>query len=158
MSAKAIPYERATSGERAREETRRLLMRFGCSRVGFMDEFDTHSLVLAFEHRKRKVQMRASASGWAKLWLDAHPYGYRMRCTPHEHEKRALAQGMVAVNSMLRDWVKGQIAAVECGLVEFEHVFLPYTLTSSGQTVAELAAATPERLNLLLAEPEGKRE
>jgi len=33
---------------------------------------------------------------------------------------------MVAANSILRDWVKGQIMAVETGLTEFRHVFLPY--------------------------------
>jgi len=32
---------------------------------------------------------------------------------------------MVAVNSILRDWVKGQIMVVETGLTEFRHVFLP---------------------------------
>ena len=45
---------------------------------------------------------------------------------------------MVAVNSILRDWVKGQIMAIETGLTEFQHVFLPYMLTASGETVAEL--------------------
>ena len=149
MSSKTtVPYERATSGESARGEIRRILQRFGCTRVGFMDEFDSHALLLAFEHRGRKIQLRASAAGWARLYLKEHPYNHRMRCTMKEHEERALRQGQVAINSMLRDWIKGQIVAVECGLVEFEHVFLPYTLTSGGRTVAEIADAQPERLLL----------
>jgi len=45
---------------------------------------------------------------------------------------------MVAVNSILRDWVKGQIMVVETGLTEFRHVFLPYMVTAGGETVAEL--------------------
>jgi hypothetical protein len=32
------PYASATSNMRAREETRKLLLRFGCQSVGFMDE------------------------------------------------------------------------------------------------------------------------
>jgi hypothetical protein len=33
-----------------------------------------------------------------------------------------LRQGHVAVNSILRDWVKGQMTAVECGILSFEAV------------------------------------
>jgi hypothetical protein len=35
-----------------------------------------------------------------------------------------LRQGDVAVNSILRDWIKGQVTAVECGILSFEVVFL----------------------------------
>jgi hypothetical protein len=31
-----------------------------------------------------------------------------------------LRQGQVAVNSILRDWIKGQVTAVECGILSFE--------------------------------------
>jgi hypothetical protein len=43
----------------------------------------------------------------------------------------------VAVNSILRDWIKGQITAVECGILSFESVFMPYMLTSDGRPVIE---------------------
>ena len=46
-----VPYATATSGERAREEIRKLLQRFGCDSVGFMDEFTEQRLLLAFEWR-----------------------------------------------------------------------------------------------------------
>jgi hypothetical protein len=45
----------------------------------------------------------------------------------------ALEQGHVAVNSILRDWIKGQVTAVECGILSFEAVFMPYMLTSDGR-------------------------
>jgi len=35
--------------ERAREEIRKLLQRFGCDSVGFLDEFTEQRLLLAFE-------------------------------------------------------------------------------------------------------------
>ena len=44
----SVPYETATSGERARGEIRKHLQRFGCETVGFMDEFAEQRLLLAF--------------------------------------------------------------------------------------------------------------
>ena len=36
------------------------------------------------------------------------------------------------------DWIKGQVTAIETGILQFDQVFLPYILTPSGQTVTEL--------------------
>ena len=138
MSTPSVPYASATSGERARGEIRKLLQRFGCETVGFMDEFAEGRLLLAFQWRGQRVQLRASARGWADLYLRENPWHNRRRCSEAEWQARALEQGMVAVNSILRDWVKGQIMAIETGLTEFRHVFLPYMVTASGETVAEV--------------------
>jgi hypothetical protein len=37
-----------------------------------------------------------------------------MRKSATEHERAALAKGQIAVWSILRDWIKGQITAAEC--------------------------------------------
>lgn len=132
-----IPYENASSGAAARDEILKILRRFGAESVGFMDEFETHTLLLAFTLRGRQVQLRASAQGWASMYLKEQPYTSRKRGTKAAYEQKALQQGMIAVNSILRDWVKGQITAIECGILQFEQVFLPYMLTHDGQTVAE---------------------
>jgi hypothetical protein len=58
---------------------------------------------------------------------------------------------MKAVNSLLRDWVKGQITAVECGILQFEAVFMPYMLTSDGRPMIERIMQTD-----LLPAPEGE--
>ena len=63
-----------------------------------------------------------------RLYLRENPWHNRRRCSKDEWHDKALQQGMVAVNSILRDWVKGQIMAVETGLTEFRHVFVPSTL------------------------------
>jgi hypothetical protein len=63
-----VPYANATSGTAAREEVTRMLRRFGCESVGFMDDFDKHEVLLAFNHRGRSVQLRASARGWAAMY------------------------------------------------------------------------------------------
>ena len=132
-----VPYESATSGASAREETTRLLRRMGCKSVGFMDDFERNELLLAFKHRGRNVQLRASAKGWAVMYLKAHPWTSRMRVHSKEHERRALMQGLIAINSILRDWVKGQVVAVECGMMSFEAVFMPHMLASDGRSLIE---------------------
>ena len=119
-----------------------MLRRLGCESVGFMDEFDERSVLLAFTHQGRQVRMRASAGGWAALWLKSNPYRRGIRTTPQEHQERALRQGYVAVNSILRDWVKGQVTAVECGMMPFEAVFMPYVVTHDGRTVLERITET----------------
>lgn len=52
-------------------------------------------------------------------------------------ETAALMQGQKAVNSILRDWIKGQITAVECGILSFEGVFMPYMITADGRPLID---------------------
>lgn len=147
-----VPYENATSGGKARDEIVKMLRRFGCESVGFMDDFEGSSVMLAFQHRGRPVQLRASARGWAQMWLKEHPYNpSRTRKSRADHEQAALRQGCVAINSILRDWVKGQVTAVETGVLSFEAVFMPYMLTSDGTPLID-------RLNTmnLLPSPTGE--
>lgn len=131
------PYAGASSGASAREEITKVLRRFGCESVGFMDDFDKHEVLLAFTHRGRPIQLRASAKGWAQMFLKENPWTFRRRGSKQEHEQGALRQGHVAVNSILRDWIKGQVTAVECGILSFEAVFMPYMITSDGRPLID---------------------
>ena len=133
----SIPYATARSGHGARAEIIKILRHFGCESVGFLDEFEAHSLVLAFVWRGRQIQLRAMAEGWANVYLHEHPWTTRKRVSRQEWEEAALRQGMIAVNSILRDWVKGQVTAVETGILSFEHVFLPFMLTADGTPVID---------------------
>ena len=90
----SLPYASATSGLKAREEIQKTLQRFGCESVGFMDEYSTKTVLLAFRHRGVNVQLRASAQGWASAWLKENPYTFRRRTNKHEWEQAALAQGI----------------------------------------------------------------
>jgi hypothetical protein len=132
-----IPYAYASSGERAQAETRKILRRLGCEKIGLMTDDANHEVVLYFEHRGRAVQLRASAKGWAAAWLKKNPLSYRSRKTEHEHKQQALNQGRIAVSSMLRDWVKGQVTAIETGMLTFEQAFMPHMLTSDGRPLIE---------------------
>jgi len=146
-----IPYASATSGSAARTEIMRVLRRFGCSSVGFMDDFDSNAVILQFQWRDRPIQMRASANGWASAWLKANPWTPRRRLRLKQYEEKALGQGMIAINSILRDWVKGQVTAVETGIMTFDHAFLPHMIDNEGRPGIEvlqdhlaLSAPTPE--------------
>ena len=141
----SVPYENATSGQAARGEIVRILQRFGCSSVGFMDNFDDRSVLLAFTWRERPIQMRASARGWAAAYLKEHPYTSRMKRSRSGHEAFALNQGMIAINSILRDWVKGQVTAIETGIMSFDHVFMPHMMLPDGTPAIALMR---ERLSL----------
>lgn len=133
----AVPYATATSGAKAREEITKLLARFGCADVGFMDSLRDHSVLLQFTHRGRVVQLRASGRGWAQMFLREKPWNRRTRRPQRAYEMKALEQGVIAINSILRDWVKGQVTAVECGMLSFEAVFMPHMQLSDGRSVLE---------------------
>ena len=132
-----IPYAKATSDMRAREEIKKILTNFGCESIGFMDDMKEYEVLLAFTHRGRQVQKPMSAKGWAQMWLKENPYNGRRRITRHEYEQAALKQGLIAANSVLRDWVKAHITIIESGMVSFEATFLPWMLTNDGRTVLE---------------------
>lgn len=133
-----LPYASARSGVAARDEIIKILQRFGCSSVGFMDEFETNSVLLAFTWRDRPVQMKASAKGWAAAYLRENPWTNRRRSSRADYEADALRQGMIAINSILRDWVKGQVTAIETGILTFDHVFVPHMLTQDGTPAIEI--------------------
>lgn len=132
-----LPYENATSGNNAINEIQKMLRAFGCAKFATGEDYDTSELFITFEHRGRVVNLRASAKGYAAAWLKEHPFGPRTRGTRAEHEAKALRIGGIAVYSILRDWVKGQVTAVEIGMMSFEAAFLSHILLPSGQTVIE---------------------
>jgi hypothetical protein len=133
----STPYASATTGTKARAEIVKMLQAFGCESVGFMDDFAEHTVLLAFKHRGRQVQLRASARGWAALYLKENPWSPQRRATRQQWESAALAQRLIAVNSILRDWVKGQITAIETGMLSFQAVFAVHMLLPNGQSVLQ---------------------
>jgi hypothetical protein len=135
----ALPYENATSGEKALGEIQKLLRGFGCSKFGSMSDDEAQEILVQFEYRGRPVSVKASVRGYAAAWLRAHPFGSRMRCSRVEYERKALDIASVAVYSILRDWIKGQITAIETGILTFEGAFLGQILLPSGQTILEHA-------------------
>ena len=106
--------------------------------MSFTDDFENGALILTFVWRDCQVRMPASARGWAKLYLKQNPWHSRRTRSEEAYAQQALDQGLIAVNSIIRDWVRGQLTALETGVTTFETVFLPYIVTRNGLTVSEL--------------------
>lgn len=133
----SLPYENATSGERAVQDIQKVLRGFGCAKFGHMLDFEKGELLVQFEYRGTPVTVRASANGYAAAWLKDHPWSYRVKGTKTDHDRKAKEIGAVAVYSILRDWIKGQITAIETGVLTFEGAFLGQIMLPSGKTVLE---------------------
>jgi hypothetical protein len=134
-----LPYENSTSGNKALGEIQKLLRGFGCNKFGSMVDDAAGELMIQFEYRGKMVSVKASFNGYAAAWLKEHPYSSKMRCTKIEHERKAKDIAGIAVYSILRDWIKGQITAIETGILTFEGAFLGQILLPRGKTVLEHA-------------------
>lgn len=132
-----LPYENSTSGEKALGETQKILRGFGCSKFGTMIDDADGTILVQFEYRGRQAQVKASMKGYAAAWLKAHPFNANHRYPRAKHEARAMDIASVAVYSILRDWIKGQITAIETGIISFEGAFLGNLLLGNGQTIME---------------------
>ncbi|WP_293371578.1 hypothetical protein [Nevskia sp.] len=133
----SLPYENATSGDRAIQEMQKLLREFGCGKFGHMMDFDAGELIVQFEHRGRPVMVKASISGYAAAWLRHHPHGPRIKNTLIQHQRKAKEIASIAVYSILRDWIKGQFTAIETGVLSFEGAFLGQIMLPHGGTVLD---------------------
>jgi hypothetical protein len=143
----SLPYESATAGERALQEMQKTLAAFGCQSFGTMTDNERSCMVVAFKWRDRQVHLEANWNGYAVAWLKEHPYTWKTKCTRQEHEAKALKQAKIAICSILRDWVKGQTTAIECGVLSFEAAFMPHMLLKDGRRVLDAA----QQANLLPA-------
>jgi hypothetical protein len=133
----SLPYENSSSGERALSDIQKLLRTFGCNKFGSMVDDGAQEVLVQFEYRGRPVSVKASMRGYAAAWLRAHPWTTRVRATKAEHERKAMQIASTAVYSILRDWIKGQITAIECGILTFEGAFLGQILLPSGKTILD---------------------
>lgn len=132
-----LPYENATSGAKAMDEIQRILQRFGCSSFGHMTDFENGKLIVQFKYKDMPISVDASFKGYAAAWLKENPWSSRKATSKTEWERKAIEKGNVAVYSILRDWIKGQVTAIECGILSFEGAFLGQILLPSGMTVLQ---------------------
>lgn len=119
-----LPYENATSGSKALDELQKILTGFGCNRFGVMTDNEKGEILVQFTIKGYNIAVRASIKGYAAALLREHPWSSRLRSSPSEHQRKALAQAAISVNSIVRDWVKGQVTAIEVGMLSLESAFL----------------------------------
>lgn len=133
----ALPYENVTAGDKAIGEIQKILQRFGCQSFGHMTKFDEQKLIVQFQYRNTPITLEASMAGYAAAWMKEHPWSSRMRKSRIDHEREAVDRASKAVYSILRDWIKGQVTAIECGIISFEGAFLGQILLPSGKTILQ---------------------
>jgi len=137
---KSLPYESAVAGDKALAELQRALEGFSCQHFGTAIDNERQIVTVAFRWRGKQVVMDASWKGYAVAWTKRHPWhSSRSRKSRQEYDAEALRQARVSVCSVLRDWVKAQTVAIECGILQFEEVFMPHMLLEDGRRVIEVA-------------------
>jgi len=141
----SLPYEKATAGDQALVQLQRALSAFGCQSFGTMIDDEHQEVIVAFRWRSRDVQLKASWKGYAAAWSKHHPWSSSRARSKADYDRKALAQARTSVCSALRDWAKGQIVAVECGIMSFEAAFMPHMLLPTGERVVDRV----EKLQLL---------
>lgn len=132
-----LPYSNATSGQNALKDIQSILRGFGCTKFATGEDFETGDVFIQFERHGRPVMLKACAKGYATAWLKENPWSPRRKASRSQHEARALEIGGIAVYSILRDWVKGQVTAIEIGVLTFESAFLSHIMLPSGKRVIE---------------------
>ena len=142
----SLPYESARAGEGALQEIQKILAKFGCQSFGTMINVEKGVTIVQFTWHNRTVSLEASWKGYATAWMKEHPWSYRMHHNKAKHEEIALAQARISVCSILRDWVKGQTTAIECGIMSFEAAFFSHLLTKSGERVIDRVMKTENLL------------
>ncbi len=124
----SIPYEDCVGGDNALNATAKILEKFGCQSFGHMIDAERGMTIVHFKWRGQQISLEASWKGYAAAYKKAHP---------NHSDARALELAKRAVCSCLRDWVKGQITAVECGVMSFGAVFMPHMLLPTGERVID---------------------
>jgi hypothetical protein len=94
---KTLPYETASSGQRALQQIQQTLQDLGCTSFGAMQDFENRKLIVQFVHQGRQVHLEASIQGYAAKWLQAHPWKPQMRRSKQVHEGEALRVASLAV-------------------------------------------------------------
>jgi hypothetical protein len=133
----ALPYSEATSGKNAINEIQKILRGFNCTKFATGEDFDTGEVFVQFEHQGKMVIMKVSAQQYAAAWLKENPYNSRRKGSEADHKQRALNIGSVAIYSILRDWIKGQITAIEIGLLTFDSAFLSHIMLPDGKRIID---------------------
>lgn len=130
-----LPYSTSTAGDRALAELQRTLEKFDCQAFGTMVDRERGVTIVQFKWRGKHVQLEASWQGYAGALLKNKKK--RWGEMQKKQEWNALEQAKISVCSVLRDWVKGQVTAIECGVMSFEAAFMPHMLTSQGIRVID---------------------
>lgn len=131
-----------------RQEIERVLQGWGCRKVAFLDDYDALMVEIQF------------------LWIDDEEVSwsalFRVSVAPNERlstEKLREADVRGRWRTLLY-WLRSALDAIDAGVIEPEQVFLPFLVTPTGETVAEIMVPRMRELGaggLLELSPGGPR-
>lgn len=145
-----LNYTTKIAPEQTISEIQKMLSRHGVAAI--MTEYDgPHVAAVSF-----------------KMVVEGRPMGFKLPCnwravleifnakadsrTIHDPKRAARikgereAQAIRTAWRIIKDWIEAQLALVEVNMVSVPQVFLPYAMTSDGQTLAEKVLNDPSRM------------
>lgn len=130
-----VAYAKGTevSVDKSRAEIERTVMRYGAT--GFVSGWQGSLAVISFEMKNRRVKfiLNLPARDERRFLMDG--YGRRR---PPQKALEAWEQACREKWRALLLVVKAKLEAVESKIVAFEEEFMPYIVTASGLTLAEM--------------------
>lgn len=151
MGARRYAEDTAVSVEKSRFEIKELLVQWGCSGIGWMDDFNTGLARLQFRWSRDEVvyvaQFDIRLPDDEALKKKAR-HATSLRFLPAKFETLRGARGRSEHRVMFL-WIKAALNAVEAGIIDPATIFLPFLVGRDGRTFAEAALPRlPELLQL----------
>lgn len=123
-------------------EIQKLLAKAGANAI--LSEYDNNGEVTAVSFkmsvRNNEIGFRLPVEPDKVLLVLKTQRGVEPRYKTVEHAKRVAWR-------IVKDWVEAQLAIIETQMVEAEQVFLPYAITSNGETLYETILSNGMLLN-----------
>lgn len=131
-----FPYENASGGKAsALAEIEKTLKTFGADKFAIAESWAAGDVAIHFELRGRVIKVKANSYGYTQAWLARNPTSSGSYSP--ERQRRAEKLGKMAVWSILRDWIKGQLTAIEVGMLTVDQAFIGQIVLDDGSTVME---------------------
>lgn len=154
----SLPYSDSEANPlQAQARIRKMLLKFGVSRLRFDEDIEKGEIKVEFIYKEFPVSLPVNIHRLAERYLEDDPWTPRRRSSRSEWatKKKEVAQN--AAFSLLEDFLKGLLMAVELGVFSFEEIFLSYFRDAQGRRLGEvIVKQLPHIISGRLALPEGE--
>lgn len=131
-----LNYTTSVAASKTVAEIQTILAKTGCNRV-LIEYAKGEPAALMFELQEHQYRLPCRDTAVLKALRGDSTVQPRY-CSP-EHARKVAWR-------ILKDWVEAQTALIKVGMVSPDEVFLPYQITSSGETVYEVYARSDRLL------------
>ena len=141
--AKLLNYTTIIDAEQTISEIQRMLSSHGV--LSMLTDYDgPHVSAVSF-----KINSEGDIRGYRLPcnWRAVRQLFKEQGITSVKHKDKDLdKQAIRTAWRVIKDWTEAQLALVEIGMVTIPQIFLPYTITKNGQTIAERMESDPKFL------------